>query len=278
MAFETILYEKSENIVKITLNRPEKRNAESVLMSKEIEQAISQVEADDEARVVIIAAAGKDFSAGHDLTDTATKEERDALTRVPKGAIGLEATIHNEHERYLKPRLNFRDMWKVTIAQVQGRVMYGAIQLPMMCDLVLCSDDASFVDLSARWGLPITEFSTWHYDLPMRIQKEYLFTADPITAQEAARWGMVNKVVPREKLEEETMKLAKRLALIHPFTIKQIKMCCNYTQDLQGFRESQLFALMIHQIGHGYARENPQHFPFEGGFPSRGPLPGIKVG
>lgn len=268
MAYETILYEKTDKIAKITLNRPEVRNAENALMSRELDEAFKQAEADDDVRVIILAAAGKDFSAGHDLgaqQSPAAKAAQEAAR--PKRMMGVEATVYGETKRYHDSRMYIRDIWKATIAQVHGRVMYGACQLPMMCDLIVCSEDAVFMDISARWGLPATEFTTYPWDLGIRKTKELLFTSDPLTAQEAWRLGMVNRVVPREKLEAETMKLAKRVALCHPFGIKSMKMWCNFAEDLQGFKQANLYMLMLHQLGHAYTRENPEHFPFEGGMP-----------
>jgi enoyl-CoA hydratase/carnithine racemase len=91
----------------------------------------------------------------------------------------------------------------------------------------------------------------------MRKTKELLFTGDPMTAQEAKQLGMVNRVVPRENLEEETMNLAKRIALGQPFALKLCKMACNATQDIMGFRNSLLPQFLLHQLGHANARLNP---------------------
>ncbi len=259
MAYSTVLYEKIDRVAKITLNRPEYRNAESITMSREIQAAFKEGEADEGVRVIVLAGAGKDFSSGHDLGTPEAQAER-AKDTTPREQT-LEAQLIRETWRWLDGPLYIRDIPKPTIAMVQGHCIMGGLILATMCDLIIASEDATFADMAQRFGTPAVEYFSHPWDLGVRKAKQLLFTADPITAQEAHRLGMVNEVVPREKLEEETMKLANKIALAHPFALRIAKMSCNAAQDLQGFRNSQLLPFALHQLGHAYGRENPDYLP-----------------
>lgn len=255
MAFETVLYEKFDHVAKITMNRPEVRNAESQQLSREIQEAFKVAEADDDMRVIILAGAGPDFSSGHDLGTPAARAEMEKNPPQP----GLEGQMNMENWRWLEGPLYIRDILKPTIAQVQGHAIMGGYLLASMCDLIIASEDATFQDMAVQFGVPSVEYFSHPWELGIRKAKEFLFTAEPMAAQEAWRLGMVNRVVPREKLEEETMTLAQKIAANQPFALRLVKMACNATQDIQGFKQSLVPQFLLHQIGHAHARENPDY-------------------
>lgn len=255
MAFETVLYDKIDKVAKITMNRPEVRNAENQQLSREIQEAFKMAEADEDVRVIILAGAGPDFSSGHDLGTPAARAEMEKNPPQP----GLEWGMNMETWRWLEGPLYIRDIPKPTIAQVQGHAIMGGFLLASMCDIIIASEDATFQDMAVRFGVPSVEYFSHPWELGIRKAKEFLFTGDPITAQEAWQAGMVNRVVPREKLEEETMNLAQKIAQNHPFALRLVKMSCNATQDIQGFKPSMLPQFLFHQIGHAHARENPDY-------------------
>ncbi|MFC1896737.1 enoyl-CoA hydratase [Thermodesulfobacteriota bacterium] len=257
MAFQTVLYEKLDKVAKITLNRPEVRNAESQTMSREWQEAFKMAEADPEVRVIVLAGAGPDFSSGHDMGTPQARAEMEENPPQP----GLQWPMDMEWGRWLNGAMYVRDIWKPTIAQVQGHCIMGGLILATMCDLIIASEDATFQDMGVRFGVPAVEYFSHPWDMGTRKAKEFLFTGDPITAQEAMQIGMVNRVVAREKLEEETMNLAKRIALGHPFALRVVKMACNATQDIQGFKQSMLPQFLLHQMGHAHAREVPDYMP-----------------
>ena len=246
MAFETVLYEKIDNIAKITLNRPEKRNAESQLMSKEIHEAIHQAEEDGDVKVIILAGAGKSFSSGHDMGGAAAADERAA----PRHQTGSLEHFLAEESRWVKPMLALRDMGKPIIAQVQGYTIMGGCMLAMMCDFVIASEDARFSERASRQGGYSTEFFAYVYELGAKKAKEYLMTGDYFDAQEAYRLGMVNKVVSLDKLEEETMDFAKKLAMQTASSLKYIKQAVNYVQDLMGYRQAVQYGFNVHMLTH----------------------------
>ena len=248
MGFETLIYEKIDNITKITLNRPEVRNAENMLMSKEILEAFKAAEADGEVKVIILAGAGPSFSSGHDLGSAAAKAEKEAQPMV----LGSREHYVNEENRWLKSCLYIRDIPKPTIAQVQGHCIMGGLMLATICDIIIAAENAQFAEYAVRMGGAAVEYFSHPWELGMRRCKEFLFTSEPISAQEAYRVGMVNRVVPLDKLEEETMNLAKKIALQSASALKFAKMSVNYTQDLMGFKSAINYFYNIHQLTHAH--------------------------
>ena len=247
MAFETIIYEKIDKVARVTMNRPEVRNAESRQMNREMFEAFAMAEADDDVRVIILAGAGKSFSAGHDLGSAAAIAEREAG---PKLKAGSYEHYLAEEDRWVKSMLGLRDMAKPMIAQVQGHCVMGGCMVATMCDLIVASEDAQFSERAVRAGGASTEYFTYVWELGYRKAKEYLMTGDYFSAQEAYRLGMVNMVVPLEKLEEETMDLANRIAMQNPSSLKYIKQAVNFIQDNQGFREGIRYFFNLHQLTH----------------------------
>jgi enoyl-CoA hydratase len=195
-------------------------------------------------KVIILAGAGKDFSAGHDLSD---REELDHLWS------SMLAWYDFETKYYIDYCLRWRDIPKPTIAQVQGNAIIAGLMIAMTCDLIVAADNAVFQDHAARWGALSAEFFSHPWDLGIRKSKEFLFTGHAIDAQEAHRLGLVNKVVPLENLEEETMALAKEITKQDPFFVRMAKAAINGHQDTLGFRESLMKSHYMHMLCHARA-------------------------
>ena len=224
MDYKVILYEKFDKIAKITLNRPEVMNAINTQVYKELDDAFTQAEEDDEVRVIIIAAAGDHFGAGHDVGKKAVAE----FPKTPQGRM------KRGYKYYWGMRDRQRNLSKPTIAMVQGYCIMGSWMLATACDLIVASEDAKFSDRAVRWGISHVEYSTLFWDLGPRKAKEHLWTGDDIDGKEAWRLGMVNRVVPRERLEEETIKLAERIALNEPIGLTLSKASINQAADIMG--------------------------------------------
>lgn len=256
MAFETLIYNVIDgNIAKITLNRPQYRNAESRLMSKEILEAFKTAEADKAVRVIILCGAGPSFSAGHDMGTPEGRAEREKDPTPQHG--NLEGWLL-EKNRWLDSWLYVRDIGKPTIAQVHGYAIMGGFMLAAMCDLIIASEDAKFADMGVRMGGAGVEVFFHPWQLGIRKCKEFMFTGDYMDAQEAWRIGFVNKVVPKEKLEEETLNLAKRLTLVNPIDLRMCKHTINYAEDLMGFKNSAAAHFNIHHLVHVYTALEPE--------------------
>lgn len=244
MEWKTLLYEKTGPVLKITANRPDVLNAQSRVLLLELDDAFKMAADDDDVRAIILAGAGKHFSAGHDI---GSAEELEDQKKHPVGP-GMPENMKRLSYLYLELCLRWRDVPKPTIAQVQGYCIMGGLMIASCCDLIIASEDALFADRSVRWGGPHVQYFSMPWELGPRKAKEYLFTGDYVTAQEALRLGLVNRVVKREALEEETMKLAQRIALQDPFGLKMAKASVNQTMDIQGHRHSMETAFNYYMI------------------------------
>ncbi len=195
MDFETVRYEAEGQIATITLNRPEAANAENTQMIEDIDAAFDSAESDEEVRVVILAAEGRHFSSGHDLKEILRGEEHWAAQRAtPEGKL-----LH-EQVMYWDKLIRIRDFPKITIAAVQGTCTAAGLMLATMCDLIVAADDAQFSNPVLRMGGVGVELLIEPWELGARKAKEFLFCAETLDAEEAARAGLVNQVVPRDGL------------------------------------------------------------------------------
>ena len=156
--------------------------------------------------------------------------------------------------------LRWRDFPKPTIARVQGYCIMGGVILASACDLVIAADDAKFCDRTVRWGGAHVQYASLPWEIGFRKAKEYLFTGDWMTAAEAERLGFVNRVVPRARLEEETMALAQRIALQDPFALRLCKASLNQMQDEMGFRTAVTGAYATYALSMERRVEQGQEF------------------
>jgi len=243
------------NIARIVMARPEAHNAQGLQMTYELNAAFDRAAHDDTVKVIILAADGRNFSAGHDLSGDGSKTWRDfptVGTWAGFDAPGAEARYGREMEIYLEMCERWRAVSKPTIAQVQGKCIAGGLMLAWVCDLIIASDDATFKDPVIDFGICGVEFFNHPWELGIRKAKEFLFTADEITAQEAATHGMVNRVVPRAELETTTLALAEKISKKPAFALKATKQALNHVQDVQGRRNAQMHAFSLHHLLHSH--------------------------
>ena len=243
MDFATIRYEVDGAVATITLDRPDAANAQSSRLISELDAAFDRAEHDDEVRVVVLAAEGRHFSAGHDLKEILAGEEHWATQRdTPEGKL--------EHEQvmYWDKLVRIRDFPKPTIAAVQGACAAAGMMLASMCDLIVAADDARFSNPVARMSGVGVELLVEPWDLGPRQAKELLLCATTLDAHEAARLGLVNRVVPRAELASAARSMAEEVALVPPITARAIKDTINHMVDLQGQRESWRYHFMVHQL------------------------------
>lgn len=252
MDYERILYQKlDDNIVRVTLNRPEKRNAIDNLTQEELWDAFVQADLDEDVNVIVLSAAGKDFSAGFDISGKGEKARGPVLGKVAQTRLtGVEKEIKTLGYIIFEQAKAIRNVSKPTVAMVQGRCIAGATILVAMCDLIVASEDAQFIDPVSRWGSAGVEVLHHPYSFGFRRAKEMLFTGDPVTAQEAKESGFVSRIVPGEQLEEETMKLARRIASNMPVGVSLAKKSINQAWDLMGQRDAWQYHMLIHQLSH----------------------------
>jgi enoyl-CoA hydratase len=232
MTYTTLLWERFDAVLRITVNRPHVLNAQSRVLLTELDEALNRAAGDPDVKVVIIAGAGKHFSAGHDL---GSPEELEDQKRHPVQP-GFEGEYRRLSELFLETCLRWRDVPKPTIAQVQGYCIMGGLMLASCCDLIVASEDALFADRAVRWGGAHVQYFSMPWDLGPRKTKEYLFTGEFFTAAQAEAMGLVNHVVPRAALEDETLALARRIAVNDSWALRMAKRSVNDTLDAQGQR------------------------------------------
>ena len=231
--YTTLLTEQTGAVLKITANRPDVLNAQSRILLEELDDAFIKATKDDSVRVIILAGAGKHFSAGHDLGSPQEMEDQ------KKNPVqGFQGEYRRLSERFFENTMRWRDIPKPTIAQVQGYCIMGGMMIASACDIIIASEDAQFADRAVKWGGSHVQYFSMPWDFGPRKTKEYLFTGDFISATDAEKAGLVNRVVARERLEAETMALAQRIAERDPFALKLAKASVNETQDAQGWRQA----------------------------------------
>jgi len=241
--FDTIRYEVDGPVATITLNRPDAANAQNSQLIDDLDAAFDRAEADADVRVVVLAAAGKHFSAGHDLKELLAGTEHWAAMRdTPEGKLAHEQTM------YFDKLVRIRDFRKVTIAAVQGTCSAAGLMLASMCDLIVAADDARFSNPVLRMSGVGVELLIEPWELGPRKAKEFLFCAETIGAEEAERYGLVNRVVPRADLAAAAREMADQVALVPPLTAEMVKESINHMVDGMGQRESWRYHFMLHQF------------------------------
>jgi enoyl-CoA hydratase len=243
MEFETILYSVDGPVATITMNRPDAANAQNSKMLYEIDAALDAADADADVRVVVLAGAGKHFSAGHDLKEILNGADEWARLRdTPEGKL------RHEQVMYWEKCLRVRDFRKPTIAAVHGAVAAAGMMLACMCDLIVAADDTMFSNPVARMTGVGVEILVEPWELGPRKAKEFLWCAEKLDAETAERFGLVNKVVPRDELDTAVRAMAENVALVPPVTAEAIKDVINRTLDRQGQRDSWQYHFMVHQF------------------------------
>jgi enoyl-CoA hydratase len=216
--FEAIRYDVEGPVCTITLNRPEAANAQDTRLLDELDAAFDLADADDDVRVVVLAAEGKHFSAGHDLKQILAGNDPWSAMRDT-----AEGKLRHEQVMYFDRCVRIRDFRKPTIAAVQGA----------------CA--------AAGPGAGV-ELLVEPWELGPRKAKEFLLCAETIEAHDAERLGLVNKVVPRADLAAAAAEMAGKVALVPPVTAQAVKDSINRMVDLQGQRESWRYHFMVHQF------------------------------
>ncbi|QIB66816.1 enoyl-CoA hydratase [Kineobactrum salinum] len=256
MEYTEIRYELPDpKIARIVMARPDTRNAQSLKMLYEINNAFDAAARDPEVKVIILAGDGPHFSSGHDL-----KDEWDTLAHEPvvqaaghhePGVGGMYAA---EEEHYIGLHWKWRNIAKPTIAQVQGKAIAGGMMIAMPMDIIIASEDAQFSDPVVAFGVNGHEYFLHAWELGPRKAKEMLFTGAILEAQECKDLGMVNHVVPRDALEAVTLQLAHKIALRPAIGLKLAKQAVNFSMDLQGQQQALTGTLAMHHVGHAHAR------------------------
>ncbi|WP_172649863.1 enoyl-CoA hydratase [Rhodococcus opacus] len=257
---DVVTYEVRDGVAFVTLNRPDYRNAQNSVMTYALDAAFERAVEDDNVKVIVLAGNGKHFSAGHDIGTPG----RDHHVHYDNKAVmwwdhvdkpGGDQRFAREMEVYLGMCRRWREIPKPTIAMIQGACIAGGLMLAWVCDLIVASDDAFFSDPVVRMGIPGVEYFAHPWMLGPRFAKEILFTGDRFTAQRAYEVGMVNRVVPREDLEQETLAIAGRIAAMPRFGLALTKKAVNQCEDQMGMRNGMDSVFGLHHFAHAHNAE-----------------------
>jgi enoyl-CoA hydratase len=257
---EVVRYEVDGPVATVTMNRPEYRNAQNSAMTYALDAAFTRAVDDDAVKVIVLAGEGKHFSAGHDIgtpgRDVDVSFERKAVLwwdHVDK--TGGDQRYAREMEVYLGMCRRWREIPKPTVAMVQGACIAGGLMLAWVCDLIVCSEDAFFADPVVRMGIPGVEYFAHPWVLGPRAAKEFQFTGDRFDARRALDLGMVNRVVPRDALRDETFAMAGRIARMPRFGLALTKRAVNQAEDQMGLRAGMDSVFGLHHFAHAHNAE-----------------------
>jgi len=219
-----VLVENIGSVRRLTMNRPNALNALNHDLTQGLSAEIRAAGDDDDVSVVILRGAGRAFCAGYDLTEDADEGELDAKT----WHASLAASVQD--------MVDILECPKPVIASVQSYCLAGGTDLMLACDLAVAADDAKFGYVDVRFGSGVVSmFLPWV--VGVRAAKEMLFTGeDRIPAEEALRIGLVNRVVPRDQLDDATLALAEEIAKNEPFVVQTTKRAVNRVWEVAGFR------------------------------------------
>lgn len=251
---EFVKFDVSERIARITLNRPEKRNALSHPMLRELHDALLEADDRTDVNVIIIAGAGKDFCAGYDLVTSYSDRKADETGTAQQEVSyrSVSATIDDDCwqlEATQRQTLTMFDVHKPVIARVQGNCMAGGTDIALMCDVVIAAEDAKI-------GFPATRANgtppnhMWVYHVGPQWAKRLLLTGDCVWGRDAARIGLVLDAVPADRLDEEVNELARRMSCIDADMLAAQKRVVNMALELSGSKTLQRFSAEMDARAH----------------------------
>ena len=269
--YQFITYEELDDgaIARIMLNRPEARNAQNRGMLVELNEAFLAAEADDRVRVVILGGNGKMFSSGHDMGSKVAMAEYGGPTQHPTRTVNGGTRVSNENlilqewHYFFQNTLRWRNLRKITVAQVHGPVYAAGLMLMWSCDLIVAAENTTFADVVAtRLGMMGVEYFAHPWEFGPRKTKELLLTGDSIDAEEAHQLGMVSKIFPEAELGERTLEFARRIAGVPTIAALLVKEAVNQTMDNMGFTNALQSCFTIHELNHSYyaAKSNGQRW------------------
>jgi enoyl-CoA hydratase len=236
MAYESIKVEQHGPVLRIRMNRPEKLNAQNPALITEMDAAFVAGGADADVRVVVLSGEGRAFSAGHDLE----------YPGYDRRGYTYQTRMDMERNLFIEKLLRIRNLPKPTIAQVHGHCVAAGLMLACMCDLIVCDESARFSNPVVAIALAGVQLLIEPWEIGARKAKELLFTAEVLDAVEAHRLGLVNRIVPVGRLEDEVNALAARIAALPAFAVRTVKKSINDALDFMGQSRSWEHHFLLH--------------------------------
>jgi enoyl-CoA hydratase/carnithine racemase len=247
-AYQTIRLQRCGAVALLTLARPQRLNAIDKRMLGELQLSLDEVERDEEVRALVVTGAGGNFSSGFDL-----KEQME--TR-PSGVDAWREILDRDFSTIMR----FWHLKKPTIAAVQGYCLAGGCELALSCDITIAAEDAVFGEPELKFGAGIVVMILPWLVGPKRAKEIILSGADRISALEASRIGLINRVVPPDQLESSALALARHIAVIDPRLVQRTKQAINRGFEIMGLVEALDAALDIDLAIEGEGSDDKRKF------------------
>ena len=250
-----VLYERTDRIARITLNRPHRLNAIDDRMPAALRDAVAEANRDDAVHVIVLAGAGRAFCAGYDLKLYAEAPRPRAWSQ----ELPWDPMI--DYRGMSENTACFMSLWrslKPVVCRVQGHALAGGSDIALACDLIVAAEDAQIGYPPARvWGCPTT--AMWVYRVGAERAKRLLLTGDLISGVEAARIGLVGQAVPPHELDAAVERLAARMAGVPKNQLIMQKLMINQAYENMGLASTQMVATLFD----GIARHTPEGLAFK---------------
>lgn len=230
--YQSIVYEVKDRIARITMNRPEKRNALSFQMRREIIDALRTAEADDSVSVILIEGAGSSFCSGYDITPNQIQ------TDYPAGWVGsgsYQPWTDQFARSCVRDWLTIWDLLKPVVAKVHGYCLAGGTEIMSMCDIAFVAENAQ-IGYPPMRGMTTPDTLYFPWKMSMARAKYLQLTGNSVSGKEAAEMGWVAKSFPEPELEEQTMRELRALSSVAPDLLAANKASVNQAYEIMGFR------------------------------------------
>lgn len=273
---KTLLYEVTDRVARITLNRPERGNGITRLLVSELERCVEQADLDPAVHVILLAGAGKGFCGGYDLVESAEGQgllgEEGSVP--PPGSPLDPAVMAANHDpagtwdamvdyammsRNVRAFMSLFHCGKPVVCKVQGFCVAGGTDMALCSDLLVIAADAKIGYPPARvWGSPTT--SMWIHRLGPQRAKRLLFTGDSLSGAEALEWGLAIEAPELDRLDERTEILLDRIAQVPVNQLRMMKLLVNQSLYAQGLHSTQTLGTLMD----GVARHTAEGYAFQG--------------
>ena len=272
---KTLLYEVSDRIARITLNRPERGNGITRLLVSELEQFVERADLDPAVHAILLAGAGKGFCGGYDLVESAEGQGHlgEEVSAPPSGSPLDPAVMAANHDpsgtwdpmvdyammsRNVRAFMSLFHCGKPVVCKVQGFCVAGGTDMALCSDLLVIASDAKIGYPPARvWGSPTT--SLWVHRLGPQRAKRLLFTGDSLSGAEALEWGLAIEAPDLEHLDERTEILLNRIAQVPVNQLRMMKLLVNQSLYAQGLHSTQALGTLMD----GVARHTAEGYAFQ---------------
>ncbi len=254
-----VLYEKRGKVAIVSMNRPRYNNAQNNQVTYALDAAFMRASNDDEVAAIIIRGEGKHFSAGHDMGTPGrdwqvSVKDRKGPWYDSVGKEGAEGQFAREQEVYLGMCRRWREIPKPMVAAVHGACIAGGLMIAWIADIIIASEEAYFSDPVVHMGVPGVEYFAHPFEMQPRIAREFLMLGEKMSARRAYEVGMINRVVAADRLLDEALAVAGKLADRPRFGMTLTKHALNYVEDLLGKRSAMEGVFTMHQLAHAHNR------------------------